>query len=331
MARPIKYNEEMLVQIMRETAGDIGRLSKKDFDNHPNLPCSTTIIRFFGSWANGLEMADLESGKHTGRRPIVKTNYITRHTIMGMLSKNYIPFKNWLGYVKNKNEVVLFIDSDHIISKYFNYPKINLNYIDKLENPKDKIGGYENSSSYFLTNIKSKFDVDFFHLSGKKFTELRETQNKFDKIIEVRNDCDIDQIISFIDKWNESRGKDKYGWQLHSGYDKTFFNNFYKKEQSKLYSNFFFIEGNLVGYSIISKQSNNNEYQYIIRKCDTKYRNLSLYIDLYSFENIFNKIGEFIIDWGASSGGVLKYKKKFPIYSEEKKWFYKFKRTENEQ
>ena len=328
MARPIKYNEEMLIQIMRETAGNTGRLSKKDFDNYPHLPASTTIIRFFGSWSNGLKMADLESGKHTGRRPIIKTNYITKHTIMGMLSKNYMPFNNWAGYVKNKNEVILFTDSDNIISKYLNYPKINLNYIDKLESPKNRIKGYLNSSSYWLTNIKSKLDADFFKLSGKKFTEMRETQNRYDKIVEVRDDCDMELVIDFIDKWNEERGKDKYGWQLHSGYDKTFFNKFYKKERSKLYSKFFFINNELVGYSIISKESNNNEYQYIIRKCDVSYRNLTLYIDIFSFEEIFNKVGDFIIDWGASGGGVLKYKKKFPTYSEDKKWFYKFKRIE---
>ena len=263
-------------------------------------------------------------------RQIIKTDYITRHTIMGMLSKNYIPFDNWIGYIKNKNEVILFTDSDNIISNNMNYPKINLNYIEKIVNPKDKIKGYINSSSYYLTNVRSKFDSDFFKLSGKKFIELRETQNKFDKIIKVKNDCDIDLIISFINEWDNNRGKDKYGWQLHSGYDKTFFNKFYKIEQDKLYSNFFFINDKLVGYSIVSRDTDDNEYKYIIRKCDTSYRNLSLYIDLYSFKNIFNDVGEFIIDWGASSGGVLKYKKKFPVYSEGKKWFYKFRRIENE-
>ena len=329
MARPVKYNEEMLIRTMREVAKDTGRLSKKDLDNCPSLPSSTTVVRFFGSWANGLKMADLKSGKHTGRRPIIKANYITKHTIMGMLSKNYKPFDNWCGYVKNKNEVVLFTDSNHIISKHISYPKINLNYVDKLED-KDKISGYKKSSSYSLTNIKSIFDKSFFSLSGKRFRRMRAARNKYDKIVEVRNDCNIDEIIEFIDEWTIERGKEKYGWQLHSGYDKTFFNKFYKKEKGRLWSNFFFIDGKLIGYSIISKNTNNNEYRYMIRKCNVKYTDITLYIDLYSFERVFDKVGEFVLIWGASSGGVLKYKKKFPIYSEDKKWFYKFKRTENE-
>lgn len=330
MARPIKYNEEMLIQIMQETAGNTGRLSKKDFDNYPHLPASTTIIRFFGSWSNGLKMADLESGKHTGRRPIIKTNYITKHTIMGMLSKNYMPFNNWAGYVKNKNEVILFTNSDNIISKYLNYPKINLNYVDKLDNSKNKIKGYINSSSYQLTNVKSKLDAGFFNLSGKKYRRMRAAQNKYNKIVEVRNDCSVEEIIKFIDEWTIERGKEKYGWQLHSGYDKTFFNKFYHKEKKELWSNFFFIDGKLIGYSIISKNTNNNEYRYMIRKCNVKYADITLYIDLYSFKKVFDDVNEFILIWGASSGGVLKYKKKFPIYSENKKWFYKFKRIENE-
>ena len=58
-------------------------------------------------------------------------------------------------------------------------------------------------------------------------------------------------------------------------------------------------------------------YNYIIRKSDISYRNICLYCDFKMFEKIYDICSEdFIINWGGSSGNVLKYKKKFPVYSE---------------
>ena len=42
--------------------------------------------------------------------------------------------------------------------------------------------------SYSSTLLVSDFDEVFFKLSGKKYTEIRETRNKLNKEIEIRED-----------------------------------------------------------------------------------------------------------------------------------------------
>ena len=252
-------------------------------------------------------------------------DYISRHSVMGMLSKSYIPIENYLGFIKNKKEVVLFDSS--FAGKYSNFDKINLHYYNKII----EIEGYKKKSSYTSNLIISKFSADFFKLEGKKYREIRETRNKYNKLVEVKYKIDnIDRVVEFIKKWNIDRGKEKYGWQLHSGYDINFFNKFYNEEKDNLFSNFYYIDDELVGYAIISKEQKDNCYNYIIRKNNTKYRNLCLYIDYKIFERVFID-KDFYINWGCSSGNVLKYKKKFPIYLCEKRHFIKYERSTLQQ
>jgi hypothetical protein len=243
---------------------------------------------------------------------------------MGMLSKNYQPLEQYNGYVKNKKEIVLFTENDNIIKNFTNFEKINLNYVNQQQ--KDKIPQYKNTSSYYSTMLISHFEKPFFNLQGKDFKELRETRNKYNKIITIKYNINPNNIISFIDTWNQERGKNKYGWQLHSGYDKNFFTKYYEQEKNNLWSNFFYADNQLVGYSIVSKNTN-KDYKYIVRKNNTNFRNLTLYIDYCTFEKIYSEINkDFLINWGANSGSLLKYKKKFPIFAEEKKYFYKFEK-----
>jgi hypothetical protein len=246
---------------------------------------------------------------------------------MGMLSKSYIPLDNNQGYIKNKKEVVLFTSDNDVINKYLSYPKINLNYANEIVDVKNKINGYSLSSKYFSYMLLSQFNKDFFDLKGQDFREIRETRNKYRKNIVVKNEVDSLEAISFIREWITRRGDERYGWQLHAGYDINFFTKYYNVEKDKLWCNSFYIDSKLVGYSIVSKEWNEN-YKYLIRKNDTDFRNLCLYIDFYTFERMYNEVGDFIVNWGANGGSLLTYKKKFPIHSEEKKWFYKFKKNE---
>ena len=75
------------------------------------------------------------------------------------------------------------------------------------------------------------------------------------------------------------------------------------------------------------------EYKYLTRKCLNVRgtRNLTELIDYLTFRELFRANGEqegdFILNWGASSGGVKWYKEhKWPLYDKEWKWFYKEKR-----
>jgi hypothetical protein len=239
-------------------------------------------------------------------------NYINKHTIMGMLSRNYIPFDNWKGFYKNKKrtKIVVFdkINGD--------FEEINYSYMNNRE-----------KGSYKSTMLISYFDDNFFNLEGKLFREIRETRNKWNKkIIVKKNPHSIEETIDLINRWDKSSGK-KYRFNRHSGYDRNFFNKYWESEKENLFSLFFYFGNNLVGYSIVSK-INNGCFCYIIRKVDiTVGRNICLYVDYKTFENIHNFHSKFYINWGASSGNVLKYKKKFPINKEINVYFFKRKKV----
>jgi hypothetical protein len=246
-------------------------------------------------------------------------SYINRHTIQGMVSKRYNIFGN--GFSKNKNKIVLFYPVPEDLN---NFPQKNI-YISYLLEQE-----YENllAEGLKLTRSKdkmllSKIDQELLSVPGQKFRELRETRNKFDKIIKIKTEPNsIDDIMNLIDIWDDKRGS-KYGWQRHSGYDRNFFEKFWQTEKESLFSFFFYLEDKLVGYSIISKLTSDDLqrcYNYVIRKNDTSYRNLCLYIDFKSFQIMHQELQEdFIINWGATS----KYKKKFPIYKEVPTYFCK--------
>lgn len=246
-------------------------------------------------------------------------SYINHHTIQGMVSERYKSFEN--GFKKNKNNIVLFYPALNI--KDFNEKNIYINYL--LEDEYNNIisSGIDLKKSK-QKMILSQIDNDFLLLKGNKYHEFRETKNKYDKIISIKNvPNSIDDVLNLIKVWDEISGI-KYGWQRHSGYDRNFFCNIWSQEKDQLFSYFFYLEDKLVGYSIISKLGNGENFNYIIRKNNTSYRNLCLYIDLKSFSLMFDELQKpFTINWGAASGNILKYKKKFPIYKEIPVYFAK--------
>jgi hypothetical protein len=245
-------------------------------------------------------------------------NYINKHSIMGMMSSNYFPFEDWTGFYKKKDKTKVVVFDSSFCKDFL---EINYYYLpEKIKELK----------SYSSTLLVSDFDEVFFKLSGKKYTEIRETRNKLNKEIEIREDISsIDEVISLIDRWDVLSGK-KYRFNRHSGYDRNFFKKYYNEEKDNLYSLFFYLDNILVGYSIVSKIQDDGCFRYLIRKNDISVvRNLCLYIDYKTFENLFSKIGKkFYINWGASSGQVLRYKKKFPVFIEKKVWFCKRKKDD---
>lgn len=234
---------------------------------------------------------------------------------MGMMSSNYIPFEDWTGFYKNKNKTKVTV-----FNKDYNSDISEINYYYLPE----KIEGL---SSYNSTLLVSEFTSDYFKLAGKENTETRESRNKWNKSIIIEENLrSIDEVITLIDKWDLLSGK-KYRFNRHSGYDRSFFRKYYETEKDNLHSLFFYCEGVLVGYSIISKIRDDECFRYIIRKMDISVgRNICLYIDYKTFENLFNIYKkDFYVNWGASSNKVLKYKKKFPVFLEKKVWFCKRK------
>jgi len=237
--------------------------------------------------------------------------YINKHTIMGMLSRNYTPFEDWRGFYKNKKQTKV-VTFDEGFSGDFE--EINYSYMD------NKIQG-----SYKSVMLISYFDDHFFNLTGRKYQEIRETKNKWNKRVVVKTSPDsITEVLDLIKKWDELSGA-KYRFNRHSGYDRNFFNKYWEGEKDNLFSLFFYYNNTLVGYSIVSKL-NPNCFNYIIRKVDISVgRNICLYVDYKTFENIHNFYDKFYINWGASSGNVLKYKRKFSVIQENSVYFLKRK------
>jgi hypothetical protein len=243
-------------------------------------------------------------------------SYISKHSIMGMMSKNYTPFGNWKGFYKKKDRSKCTVFSFEDMKE--ECIENNIAYVDKHETLKP---------SFKSTEVVSTFNKEYFKLEGKENKEIRGTRNKWNKRIEIREEYKYQEMEDLINWWASTSGH-KYHWQRHDGYDRSFFHRYWRPERSKLYSMFFYLEDKLVGYSIVSKEPQDSHYIYVIRKCDvTVGRNINLYIDYKMFEKIYNDVGDFRINWGASSGGVLKYKtSKFPVYSETLKYFYKVKK-----
>ena len=231
-------------------------------------------------------------------------NYISKYTIMGMMSAKYEVLGDWQGLKKNRNKAVSF-------DKSFDpcFPKTSYAYI--YDKPSCK---YSKS-----TQVVSVFDKSFFGLSGNKYREIRETRNYFNKLVTIK-DFNQNDVLGLIDRWDEQSGG-KYHWQKHSGYDKAFFNKWYLQEKDNLISYFYYIGDKIVGYAILHKD--NDCYNYIIRKTDISIRNTCLYVDYKTFEQIYAIENQsFLVNWGASSGNVLKYKRKFPIHSQSAVYFY---------
>lgn len=206
---------------------------------------------------------------------------------------------------------------------------------------------FPRSKTMKLTAVQSVFENagDLFgeeSLAGKQFIELRETRNKFQSKIksgmitlhqnpsrEIYNTVIKPLIEPFLKSWDESEGK-KYGWQRHSGYDKNFFTEErYEKHADELQTTFIVdtILNQLIGYSVISLQPivGSKSFPYVIRKCNTHYsRNITKFMDYISIKGLYEKTLEpsFSVHWGASSGGVLKYKlSAFPKTDTEHSYF----------
>ena len=239
-------------------------------------------------------------------------NYINKHTIMGFLSNRYVPFNDWRGFYKNKDKTKVTVFDDSFTG---NFEEINYSY------------SY-NKAGFNATVLVSDFNKDFFSLSGSLYKEIRETRNKWNKSVLIKNSPNsISEVIELINKWDKLSGG-KYGFRRHSGYDRNFFQKYWELEKDTLYSLFFYYKNVLVGYSIVSKIQDDNCFRYITRKIDISAgRNICLYIDFKTFENIWSDYGkDFYINWGASAGKLLKYKMKFPIFKTQKVYFYKVKK-----
>lgn len=273
--------------------------------------------------------------------------YVNNNSIYGMMNKNCeVIFDNTYSSfykTKNKKKITVF---NYILSKdeEEKYDEVNYMYMDEKSNIKN---------AYKLTNVISLIDHNLFmNFNRKDYKELYETYRKFiNKGINIveydsNNESMKAELFEMIEKWRYAdNGGMKYGWQEHAGIDKSFFQRYDKMEkyqQNKFQVLLFYFPNKdyiyeCVGYSVIEREyswlDSKPKFSYLIRKCIMNERNITEFIDYITFNSLFNynKFDldggiDFLVDWGASSGGVLWYKThKWKVHRLEDKWFYKVK------
>lgn len=213
------------------------------------------------------------------------------------------------------------------------------------------------SSIYSLEEIVSKIDSHAWFwedkegndarpahcLAGNDFREWRGTVNKWNRLlrdgtfsISKLDASNAGDVLEMIEKWRYlDNGGMKYGWQERAGCDKALVNRYvsnFESMQDYVIGSVFKVDGNVIGYSCIEKGPYTQvdgipEVKYITRKvlCTKGARNITEYVDYKTIELVHKNnmgLGSFLVNWGASSGGVHWYKThKFPLYSIETKWF----------
>lgn len=263
------------------------------------------------------------------------SNYVNNISVYGLMNKNCFinNSSEKLSFFKTKNKKnVVFFEMVDDISEY---NQVFYMYLDN--EPKNIKGAY--SSNQITSILRRELFED---MPGKKYREIRESVNKYKNIIKV-NDIttyNIDSILSMIEEWRYmNNGGMKYGWQEHAGIDKSIVNRYVNGELKGVLGYSFWYCNKCIGYSIIEKNHSDvidgyNEFKYLTRKVLNTKRNITEYVDWYTFKTLYDKYkyNNFLINWGCSSGGVHWYKThKWELYREEKKWFCKISNKLNDE
>lgn len=246
--------------------------------------------------------------------------------------------------VKSGKDIALYDYEDYIENnKYYfnNFENVRLNHISK--NTVDKVksdikNGLKNtiSSQIRMVHILKIIDDERFEFKGKNRKLERWTKNNHDKInFEILTEYKkIDDVIELLDFWGKNKAKENGGMSFH-GYDKNFFNQYYKDNKEKLgddfISLFFYHNDRLVGLEILERTSDDFWILHT-RKCDrVNYPNLTLYADICGFRMILEKYKiPFYVNIGFETGKRCLYKsKRFETYSEFKSFHLKFEKKKN--
>jgi hypothetical protein len=235
------------------------------------------------------------------------------------LSRYYIPFGDFSGFLKKKKEIILF--SGNEIEKFNNHDMIRIYHITK-ETVDDLRKRYRVLNPNKSTTIITKLDKEYFLLNGSVNKEKRNVINKYVKnnpisIQSLPNSTQ--EVKEFLKYWKEKR-KVKYNEKMmFTGYDLNFITKYLEMFKDNLITKFYYYQSKLVGMTIIEKVDD-NFYNLLIRKADPELSQLTYYIDFSSFKEIFEKSDKsVIINLGIDSGdkGIHEYKtKKFPVCKE---------------
>lgn len=279
---------------------------------------------------------------------MAKHNYINELTMIGMMNKNcHIIDGKYLAFSKSKSESKVVAFSKNFVPPS-SVKQLSLMYLNEEPSKKDF------DSVYSLEEIVSKIDASKMFwigkdrpesaLAGKENVERRGTVNKWQKkisegslVVEDLDASNLDSVLDMLERWRYlENGGMKYGWQERAGCDKALVRRVvedFAGIKSRVICKVFKLAGEgVIGYSCIERNPTAEadgipEIKYLTRKVLNLpgTRNLTEFIDWKTFEGVWLEnscLKEFLVNWGASSGGVHWYKThKWPLYSLETKWF----------
>lgn len=163
---------------------------------------------------------------------------------------------------------------------------------------------------------------EFFSLKGKKYKNIRNGRNKWEKEVVIESKPrfwdDIKQIIMLWREQSESRY-----FRMFTSNEWNFINTHIQHNFNNYITYCYYICDKIVGCSIY-EHIRDDLFLSLFRKSDVSYPKLSNYIDYRSFHNVYDKYGEFFINIGDDGGreNLRKFKiqqfdvhKEFIVYS----------------
>ena len=235
--------------------------------------------------------------------------FITKESskcMLGILSKNICDKDDVVSWtVRGKNHVVIIDDnvSSNTISRLKDVKKANLHYLS--DNSVNEL------SKFFKVKIQRGIsviiDVDCLDFSGKKNKQFRNYLNKYSNFEVVNHLKKPTDLKIMIKDWSDNMGE-KY-FRNMSGKNVYFFNNNYHLQCENV---FVYDDDMLVAFGVTSPVRNGANSYVIGKALSHKYPGMAEFVDMKMYKYLFNKYGPFSINLGQGSGGLLKYKMKFP-------------------
>lgn len=250
-------------------------------------------------------------------------NYINEVTQYGCVPSYAIKKEEFVWYKNSKKKQAISFKKDYV-------PDCETSFMYIEEKP----SGIKCDEEIEL--IQGPFTKEWFELRGQKYRHLKNLRNKF-KEIEIRNETTEEEFKALINNWEEPYegckkcGYGRYGFLMHSGREKSYYKKYREMLKDKTIQLYFYLNNELIGYSLFSKPRKNEEgileTVYIFGKYKLGISNLSRYLDYKSYEYLSSLFNDtFVVNLGCSSGTLLKYKRQtFPIYRETPRYFYKVK------
>ena len=235
-------------------------------------------------------------------------NKYSSKSFLGRLSKNIIENDNFISWeVRGKRKVIIIKYDSNIIDELYKLMPFTFLYFDK-----DIVDILKNDNRFNVRASKGEaIETDISKwkgVSGKEWKDIRYTLNKAKEYnIEARDTFDILEVEEFVKKWRYSYGT-KY-FRDHSSQNTFFFRS---GNHNECISRFYYIDGKLVSYAVLSYPDLEGNAPYIIRKTlYQEYYGLTEYVDC-DILNVGKEAGIKIINWGGGSNKLLKYKAKYP-------------------